>query len=226
MSWRRLLVAVALVQAAVVILTGVTAGDREALAIGGAELVAAALLRFRSGLIGRIALAALFLNTAVWMLPAAISNIDHGESVAAVSLPVGLSLLSATGMLAAGAGTRVRGSAAAAVAAVAAFVLVVGAVQLWAGDKGPGRGDLVVRSKGLRFEPERLSARAGSVTVVMKNTDLFWHTFTIAELDLNVSVPVRGTRRGQFRAPPGTYEFICAVPGHEQAGMDGTLVVA
>jgi uncharacterized cupredoxin-like copper-binding protein len=25
---------------------------------------------------------------------------------------------------------------------------------------------------------------------------------------------------------PGTYEFYCSVPGHEQAGMKGTLTVS
>ncbi|TMF24986.1 MAG: azurin, partial [Chloroflexi bacterium] len=28
-----------------------------------------------------------------------------------------------------------------------------------------------------------------------------------------------------FNAAPGTYEFFCAIPGHKQIGMRGTLVI-
>lgn len=30
---------------------------------------------------------------------------------------------------------------------------------------------------------------------------------------------------GSFEAPPGEYEFVCAIPGHVEAGMVGTLIV-
>jgi uncharacterized cupredoxin-like copper-binding protein len=42
---------------------------------------------------------------------------------------------------------------------------------------------------------------------------------------VNVNIPVGAERRTTFDAPAGTYEFVCAIPGHGQAGMKGTLTV-
>ena len=61
------------------------------------------------------------------------------------------------------------------------------------------------------------------VTVHLANRDLFWHSFTIDHPAVNVDVPVGGARQVTFTLPPGTYRFYCRVPGHRQAGMEGTL---
>ncbi len=34
-----------------------------------------------------------------------------------------------------------------------------------------------------------------------------------------------GTKTLSLNLPPGTYTFYCSVPGHEAAGMKGTLTV-
>jgi nitrite reductase (NO-forming) len=44
----------------------------------------------------------------------------------------------------------------------------------------------------------------------------------------NVDIPVRPGQTSQIRFladRPGTYAFICSVPGHAEAGMMGTLIV-
>jgi plastocyanin len=61
------------------------------------------------------------------------------------------------------------------------------------------------------------------VTVVLTNHDLFWHTFTINELHVNLEAPMGGTREVTFTAPPGSYRFYCRVPARAAAGMRGTL---
>ena len=48
----------------------------------------------------------------------------------------------------------------------------------------------------------------------------------IDELDVHVAADGGGTAEGGFRADePGRYTYYCSVPGHRDAGMEGTLVV-
>jgi plastocyanin len=86
-------------------------------------------------------------------------------------------------------------------------------------------GEVVVRSRNVRFLPDEVRVEAGEVTIRMENGDLFWHTFTLPDLDVDLSVPVRGERRVTFDAPRGTYEFVCAIPGHTKVGMTGVLII-
>ena len=70
-----------------------------------------------------------------------------------------------------------------------------------------------------------LRAGAGRVTVAVRNRDLFWHTFTIDRLGVEVRSPVGRLRTATFEARPGRYSFYCAIPGHATLGMRGTLTV-
>jgi uncharacterized cupredoxin-like copper-binding protein len=36
---------------------------------------------------------------------------------------------------------------------------------------------------------------------------------------------VTGLRLRKFDAPPGEYRFFCDIPGHAEAGMEGTLII-
>jgi uncharacterized cupredoxin-like copper-binding protein len=82
----------------------------------------------------------------------------------------------------------------------------------------------------LRFDVSKLKAKPGKVTLKMANP-------TSAGMDHAIAVKGNGVDSdGQTVAPggtstvtvtlkKGTYEFFCPVPGHEQAGMKGTLTV-
>jgi len=82
----------------------------------------------------------------------------------------------------------------------------------------------------MRFEPATLNARAGQpIQVTLDNTGQIVHDFEITE---GVSAPVTATAQPGQKATatftvarPGTYTFVCSQPGHEQAGMKGTLTV-
>jgi plastocyanin len=110
--------------------------------------------------------------------------------------------------------------------------MVLVAALAFVGLAGPERGTTVQASQRISLRASRtafattsLGAHPGPVTVSLTNHDLFWHTFTIESLGVNVDVPVGGTRSVTFTAAPGTYTFTCAIPGHAAAGMRGTLVV-
>ena len=87
-------------------------------------------------------------------------------------------------------------------------------------------GDITVEMRNTAFQQKTLSAQGGSLSVAVSNHDLFWHTFTIDALHVNVDVPIGANRRATFNAPPGRYEFYCRVPGHRAAGMHGILTVS
>jgi len=66
------------------------------------------------------------------------------------------------------------------------------------------RGTVVaIESANAAFSTASLAAPAGQVTVVLTNHDLFWHTFTIDELDVDLEAPLGGTREATFTAHQG-----------------------
>lgn len=60
--------------------------------------------------------------------------------------------------------------------------------------------------------------------MVIENDDLLVHTFTIKEMDIDIVVgPKSEVLVALPPSGPGTFEYTCEVPGHED--MKGTLVV-
>jgi uncharacterized cupredoxin-like copper-binding protein len=82
----------------------------------------------------------------------------------------------------------------------------------------------------MRFEPDTITVSAGQdVTIDLENAGAIVHSFTLRGQEDEVDYHLDGRQQDTFTfaAPsePGEYEVYCAVPGHEQAGMVGTLVV-
>lgn len=81
----------------------------------------------------------------------------------------------------------------------------------------------------LRFDKTELKAPAGKVTIDFTNASQIPHNVTVASQAGNV---LGATRTGTGKVAlnltlkPGTYTYYCSVPGHRQAGMQGTLVVS
>jgi plastocyanin len=76
----------------------------------------------------------------------------------------------------------------------------------------------------LLFTASKATAPAGKVTINFDNTSGVDHNIAIAGKG---KTPITPNGKGSFTATyaPGTYTYICEVPGHEQAGMKGTLTV-
>jgi uncharacterized cupredoxin-like copper-binding protein len=80
----------------------------------------------------------------------------------------------------------------------------------------------------LRFNTTTLQAKAGSVQIVMSNPAPISHNISLqgAGVDAHgATVGHGGTSTVTATLKPGTYTFYCSVPGHRQAGMQGTLTV-
>lgn len=234
-GWRRLLVVAAAAASILLLATAAILGDPEALALGLLALAGIALLRFRGGLAGAVMLGLLFANNTFWTLSGSASNAFHGEEALDVLIPgvqaavVFPGFLFAVGLIV-GKQNPQAGVARArwvGVAALAFVVVMITVASLAGGEetRSVRADDLKLETNNTAFSETSLSADAGEVGIFVSNRDLFWHTFTIDALGLELRVPVKGERRITFRAKPGDYEFYCRIPGHKIAGMRGMLSV-
>jgi plastocyanin len=78
----------------------------------------------------------------------------------------------------------------------------------------------------LAFSFGKATATAGKVTIQMPNQSPIQHNIALKTPPGNGPIVGHGgTSSFSITLKPGTYEFYCQVPGHEQAGMKGTLTV-
>jgi uncharacterized cupredoxin-like copper-binding protein len=81
---------------------------------------------------------------------------------------------------------------------------------------------------GTAYDFKAANAKAGSVTFVMPNKSSIGHNIALKGPGVNAAgkiVSQGGTSTFTVNLKPGKYTFYCQVPGHEQAGMKGTLTV-
>jgi plastocyanin len=83
-------------------------------------------------------------------------------------------------------------------------------------------------SGNLRYDKQALSAPAGKVTIDFTDQSSVAHNVVVAQgANTLGSTPVQtGKSTLTLDLKPGTYTFYCAVPGHRQAGMQGTLTIS
>ena len=79
----------------------------------------------------------------------------------------------------------------------------------------------------LKFDKTTLDAKAGNVTIDLDNPSSTPHAVAIEGNGVDQSSQTVTASKTSVTADlkPGTYTFYCSVPGHEQAGMKGTLTV-
>ena len=92
--------------------------------------------------------------------------------------------------------------------------------------QAPSGGEAVsVNAAITGFDPSELEAHEGTVTVTYNNVDAIPHDFAVDELGVKELVDPNTSADISFEASPGTYAFYCSIPGHREAGMEGTLTV-
>ena len=83
-------------------------------------------------------------------------------------------------------------------------------------------------SGALKFNTTTLSAKAGTVTITMNNPSSLQPGIAVEGTGVNKDgkiVGQGGTSVLAVQLKAGNYTFFCPVPGHRQAGMQGTLTV-
>jgi plastocyanin len=84
-------------------------------------------------------------------------------------------------------------------------------------------------SSELAYTTTSATAKAGNVTVDFTNPSAIGHDVAIessgGETVGKTEIVTEGSGSASVNLKPGTYKFFCTVPGHREAGMEGTLTV-
>ena len=81
----------------------------------------------------------------------------------------------------------------------------------------------------LAYDTKQLKAKTGKVSISFSNPSPIEHDVTVAQGSRVLGATPKftgGSKTLTLTLPPGTYTFYCSVPGHRQAGMEGTLSVS
>jgi uncharacterized cupredoxin-like copper-binding protein len=95
------------------------------------------------------------------------------------------------------------------------------------GGEAGGQPAPTVEMHDISFQPPEITIPANTdVTINLVNKGATTHNFNIDQLNVHSGDYAPGqTGTVTINAAPGTYEYYCAIPGHKQAGMVGTLIV-
>jgi plastocyanin len=97
------------------------------------------------------------------------------------------------------------------------------------GAKGPGGTlKLAADPTDIAFDTTTLTSKPGEVTIDFSNPAAIEHNVAVEkdgeELGVSETI-VEGETSLTVELEPGAYTFLCTVPGHAEAGMEGTLTV-
>ena len=82
-----------------------------------------------------------------------------------------------------------------------------------------------IKGSAYEFSPKTITAPAGILEFQLTSTDI-QHSFRIKNIDgFMIEAGADKTSSGKVKLSPGKYTFYCDIPGHESAGMEGTLTV-
>jgi uncharacterized cupredoxin-like copper-binding protein len=86
---------------------------------------------------------------------------------------------------------------------------------------------VTLRAQDIKFDMQTLTVKAGQpVELTYINEGVIDHAFQIDNVVAEQKVRPGETHTFRFTIQePGTYRFVCVMPGHEMAGMVGALVV-
>ena len=82
---------------------------------------------------------------------------------------------------------------------------------------------------GLKYMQKLIRAKAGKITLVFRNSSMLKHNVRLEQGETEfggTKTIAHGTTTVVVNLKKGTYHFYCSVPGHEDAGMSGRLIVS
>jgi plastocyanin len=94
---------------------------------------------------------------------------------------------------------------------------------------GPGGTlQLAASETDLAFDKTSLASKPGKVTIDFDNPSALEHNVAIEQNGKQIAISetlAKGKTSVSADLAPGTYTYLCTIPGHAEAGMEGTLVV-
>ncbi len=112
-----------------------------------------------------------------------------------------------------------------ALALSAAFVLAACGGEDAPADQ-PAADAVTIEAADLFFEPDAVTITAGGAEVTLVNVGAVEHDLLVeGEAVDPIHVDPGETATGTIDLAAGTYTFYCDIPGHREAGMEGTLTV-
>ena len=96
------------------------------------------------------------------------------------------------------------------------------------GGAGGSTVDISAPADGaLSFDQKDVTAKAGSVTINFDNPASISHDVKVEDSSGSelggTALVSQGNASATVDLQPGSYTFFCSVPGHREAGMEGTL---
>jgi uncharacterized cupredoxin-like copper-binding protein len=93
------------------------------------------------------------------------------------------------------------------------------------GDSATG-GSITLITKEFFFEPDNVTVSAGATEIIIDNTGgMVEHDFNLDDFDVEIYADPGDVVSEVVTLEAGTYDFYCSIPGHREAGMEGTLTV-
>jgi plastocyanin len=112
---------------------------------------------------------------------------------------------------------------------IAAILVLAGALAVASVTSASTSLSLRASKTKLAFNHKTLTAKHGTVTLVMSNPSGFPHAIAVEGHGVDKdgkTVNKGGTSRVTVKLKKGTYTFYCPVDGHKAAGMKGKLIVS
>ena len=108
------------------------------------------------------------------------------------------------------------------------LLFAVMALTLTACSSEPETKQVTLLAEDIVWSSDLIEAEAGQpIELTITNTGALDHDFVIEELDLDILLAPGQSETITFVVDEaGTYEYICNIPGHQDAGMVGNLVIS
>lgn len=91
-----------------------------------------------------------------------------------------------------------------------------------------GTLQLAASETDLAFDKTSLTSKPGKVTIDFDNPSALEHNVAIEQNGKQIAISetlAKGKTSVSADLAPGTYAYLCTIPGHAEAGMEGTLTV-